>query len=106
MTTKKQRDMAAIMAMRRKDLTPYDTGRRAEPRLWVTAERGDPRSTDDYGKVDFDGEEDFTIATLYMEREADGSYTLKGYANEALKVDIESNDPTDPDLTITVVEHG
>lgn len=86
MSTKHQREMAAIMAMRRADLTPYDTGKRLEPRQW---EKRHFEDADDYGKVDFDNEESATIATLYIEREADGSYTLRGYTNEPLKVEIE-----------------
>jgi hypothetical protein len=70
-------------------LTPYDTGKRAEPKVWEERHRKDD---DDFGKVDFNADSDYTIATLYIEQEEDGSYTLKGYANEALKVEIEVNE--------------
>lgn len=84
--SKKQEAMAAVLAMEQADRTPYDTGKRAEPKQW---EKRHFESDDDYGKVDFDNDEGGTIATLYIEQEADGSYTLRGYTNEPLKVEIE-----------------
>lgn len=74
------------------ELTPYDTGQRAEPKVWEDRHR---ESADDYGKVDFNAEDDYTIATLHIEKGEDGSYTLGGYANEALKVDIDFQDNSD-----------
>lgn len=85
MTTKREREMN-ILAMQRADRTPYDTGKRSEPKVWTKSHF---ESDEDYGKVDFENDEGGTIATLYIEQEADGSYTLKGYANEALKIEIE-----------------
>lgn len=67
-------------------LTPYDTGKRAEPKVWESRHRD---SDNDFGKVDFDAEDDFTIATLYIERDADGTYALRGYMNYRLKVEID-----------------
>jgi hypothetical protein len=49
----------------------------------------DPEEADRYGKVDFEDDAGGTVATLWMERNADGSYTLKGYTNEPIKVEIE-----------------
>ena len=66
--------------------TPYDTGKRLEPRAWQNAHR---ESEDDFGKVDFDNEESATVATLYIERDDDGTYALRGYTNEPLKVEID-----------------
>jgi hypothetical protein len=66
--------------------TPYDTGKRAEPKQW---EKRHFEDDDDYGKVDFNADDDYTIATLYIEQNEDGSYTLRGWANEPLKVEIE-----------------
>lgn len=43
------------------DLTPYDTGARAEPHRWQ------PRKDDHYGKVDFDAPDGTTIATVWIE---------------------------------------
>lgn len=85
MSTKYERALAAEAA-RRASLTPYDTGRRAEPKVWEARHR---ETADDFGKVDFDAEDDFTIATLYIERDADGTYALRGYMNHPLKVEIE-----------------
>lgn len=67
-------------------LTPYDTGKSAEPKVWEKRHR---ESEDDFGKVDFNAEDDHTIATLAIKRGEDGGYTLTGYANEPLTVDID-----------------
>jgi hypothetical protein len=53
---------------------------------------------DDFGKVDFEDDAGGTIATLYIEQEEDRSYTLKGYANEPLKVGIEQEDQEEPQV--------
>lgn len=65
-------------------LTPYDTGERLEPRLWVRGgtlvgpyegtSRG-PARDDDFGKVDFENDESTTVVTVYIERSGEG-YTL------------------------------
>lgn len=76
--------------------TPYDTGKRSEPKVWP---RGVMEDDGDYGKVDFENDEGGTIATLYIEQSDDrSSYTLKGYTNEPLKVDIEQEDPQEPQV--------
>ncbi|CAM5539976.1 hypothetical protein [Leifsonia shinshuensis] len=55
------------------DATPYDTGARLEPHVWVhdgiTSPDGLSRDAeaDDYGRVDFDDDEGTTIATLWIE---------------------------------------
>jgi hypothetical protein len=85
MSTKYERALAADAA-RRASLTPYDTGKRAEPKVWEARHR---ESANDFGKVDFNNEEDFTIATLYIERDEDGTYAIRGYTNEPLKVEID-----------------
>jgi hypothetical protein len=86
MSTKYQRAVAAEAA-RRASLTPYDKGTRAEPKVWEARHREDDG---DYGKVDFNNEEGGTIATLYIEMSDDRSYyTLKGYTNEPLRVEID-----------------
>jgi hypothetical protein len=85
MSTKYERALAADAA-RRASLTPYDTGKRAEPKVWEARHR---ESEKDFGKVDFNNEEDFTIATLYIERDEDGTYAIRGYTNEPLKVEID-----------------
>lgn len=60
------------------ELTPYDTGSRLEPQLWVRGDTASPgglprRAVDaDYGRVDFDADDGTTILTLYVERTPDG----------------------------------
>lgn len=55
------------------ELTPYDTGARLEPRVWVhenvTSPNGEARPAEpgDYGRVDFDNDEGATVASLYIE---------------------------------------
>lgn len=95
--------MADYHAALRANLTPYDTGKRAEPKQW---EKRHFEDEDDYGKVDFNAEDDFTIATLYIEKGGDGSYTLKGYTNEPLKVDIEAGDPDEPQVYWDMAHDG
>jgi hypothetical protein len=78
------------------DRTPYDTGKRSEPKVWTKSHIEDD---DDYGKVDFENDEGGTLATLYIEKDEDGTYALRGDANEPLKVEIETDeDPLDPVL--------
>ena len=69
-----------------RERTPYDTGKRAEPRPWTAPHR---ESEDDYGKVDFEDDAGGTVATLYVEKDDDGSYVLRGYTNEPLRVEID-----------------
>lgn len=71
------------------ELTPYDTGQRAEPKVWTERHIEDEG---DYGKVDFDADSDYTIATLYLEKDPDGTYVLRGYTNEPVRIEVEIND--------------
>lgn len=71
------------------ELTPYDTGKRAEPKVWT---RSHIEDDDDYGKVDFDTDSDYTVATLYIEKDADGTFALRGYSNEPLKIEVDINE--------------
>jgi len=56
------------------DLTPYDTGERAEPRPWVNpdgsagSDGSRQAEPDDYGRVDFDDDSGSTLATVRVER--------------------------------------
>jgi hypothetical protein len=71
-------------------LTPYDTGERLEPKTWVTSTAGLTKdNANDFGKVDFDADDGSTVATLWIERNEHGTYTLKGYFNEPLAIAIE-----------------
>jgi hypothetical protein len=76
-------------------LTPYDTGKRLEPELWLKEGDSLDRPAEDWGKVDFDDEESATVATLYIEKDADGSYALRGHTNQALKVEIDDQSDGD-----------
>lgn len=77
-------------------LTPYDTGKRSQPKVWTESHIEDE---DDYGKVDFDDDAGGTVATLYIEKDDDGVYALRGYTNDPLKLEIENyEDPQDPVL--------
>lgn len=55
------------------ELTPYDTGARLQPQVWVhgtiTSPTGKAREAvaADYGRVDFDQDDGATIATLFIE---------------------------------------
>lgn len=77
-------------------LSPYDTGARAEPHLWVTSippDVQDPGQFLRYGKVDFDDEEGHTLLNLHVERRDDGGYTLVIQPlSEGLHVEIASED--------------
>ena len=79
-------------------LTPYDTGERLEPRPWVQgglnmaqlvrqAVNGPVPAFQDFGRVDFDDEENRTVLTVYVDRDAHG-YVLhvEDLTEEALTV--------------------
>lgn len=57
---------------------PYDTGEVAQPHIWdeeqLSFRRPDER--DRIGQVDFDNDEDITVATVQVTRGADGAPTL------------------------------
>lgn len=64
------------------ELTPYDTGARLEPHVWV---RGDtvspngatrPAGAEEYGRVDFDADDGTTILSLFVEA-ADTGYCVQ-----------------------------
>lgn len=67
--------------MTSKNLTPYDTGKRAEPKPWPIRPLdgvigftpiGKELEEERYGKVDFDDEEGLTVATVWIERDEHG----------------------------------
>lgn len=60
-----------------RELTPYDTGERLEPKPWVGP--GSKRPHDDYGKVDFENDESVTEVTIHVERAADGRLDVHIY---------------------------
>lgn len=59
-------------------LTPYDTGKRLVPQVWVLGDRRRPAEHDEdrYGRVDFDDDTSTTILTVYVERGDDGQHTV------------------------------
>lgn len=71
------------MTQREKRLTPYDTGARLQPQVWVSADGRRPTEDDDdrYGKVDFDNDESATLGTVHAER-VDGTYVVVVYSHE------------------------
>jgi len=75
-------------------LTPYDTGERLEPHVWVKGEvatpGGLPRRVirDDYGRVDFENEEGGTVLTVLVERAADGYVLRVDNLSEPLAVEV------------------
>jgi hypothetical protein len=72
--------------------TPYDTGARLEPIIWACHNRV---TVDDFGKVDFDTAENFTLATLWIERTEDGAHALRGHHNEPLAIKLVDQSGTD-----------
>lgn len=62
------------------NLTPYDTGDRATPILWVSGSSDftamAPDEDDAYGRVDFEDDEGATVATIHLSRRDDGGYTV------------------------------
>jgi hypothetical protein len=69
---------------RRRDLTPYDTGERLEPVIWVVPQTGRiessianrPAESDDWGKVDLNNSEDTTTCTVWGEGADEGTDVL------------------------------
>lgn len=63
------------------ELSPYDTGKRLEPHVWVrdkmVSPNGEtrPAEIDEYGRVDFDADGGTTILTLFIEP-TDGGYQM------------------------------
>lgn len=50
-------------------LSPYDTGERAQPQVWVTPDQRRPAedNRDSYGRVDFDDADGTTLCTIWVE---------------------------------------
>lgn len=76
------------------ELTPYDKGTRLQPMPWHVQPRNlpDPEEADRYGKVDFDDDEGSTVATLWIERQEDNTYVLKGYSNNIMTIEVEEEE--------------
>lgn len=91
--------------MKNPQLTPYDTGARAEPRLWQNSRKqvleemnhGDP---EDIGNVDFNDDENRTVATVHVSRH-DGTYTVHVIPHDDdLRVELHGEDG-DTNLTVS-----
>lgn len=59
-------------------LTPYDTGDRAEAKVWIPYGTKITPATpvENFGKVDFDDDEGHTIAVVYIERTAQNTHRI------------------------------
>lgn len=62
----------------RRTLTPYDTGKRLEPDVWVLPHTRRPleHDLDRYGRVDYNDDTDTSILNVYVERDDDGEHTV------------------------------
>ena len=80
------------------DLTPYDTGERAQPLVWVSADSRRPAEDerDRYGKVDFEDDGGETLATVHVER-VEACHVLVVYS---AKTNTEARINLDADLGI------
>lgn len=80
-----------------RNLTPYDTGQRLEPKPWSPYDpESDQRDDDRYGRVDYDNDEGATELTVYVEP--------TGGAPRRHTVHIEPQCEID-ELDVTVAEH-
>jgi hypothetical protein len=70
-----------------RELTPYDTGERCQPSVWVTADPRRPleHDRDRYGKVDFEDDASEHVATIWIEK-IDGEYVVMIDAAQDLAV--------------------
>lgn len=59
-------------------LSPYDTGERNEPKVWLPYGTDVTEATpaENFGKVDFDDDCGETDCTVYVERNDDGTKTV------------------------------
>lgn len=59
-------------------LTPYDTGARCEARAWILygTKVSEIHPAENFGKVDFDDDASETVATAWIEKNDDGTFTL------------------------------
>ncbi|MFJ5071688.1 hypothetical protein ACIQC7_35260 [Kitasatospora sp. NPDC088556] len=69
------------MAQSQRELSPYDTGARCEPKLWqpngeAVTEVMRSGEAEGIGNVDFTNDEGSTIVTVHVSRSDDGMYTV------------------------------
>lgn len=60
------------------ELSPYNTGERCEAKPWIPYDTkvSEATPTEDFGKVDFDNDEDGTECTIHVERAEDGRHVV------------------------------
>lgn len=80
-------------------LSPYDTGKRAEPTPWphstgaAVAEMAPiarEMAEDLFGKVDFEDDSSDHIATVWFEKNADGHYVLHVAGMGDVRIEVHS----------------
>lgn len=81
-------------------LSPYDTGKRAEPRPWphstkaAVAEMGPisrQMSEAEFGKVDFENDESSHVATVWFEKNADDHYVLHVAGMDDVRIEVHND---------------
>ena len=78
------------------ELTPYDTGDRCEAKPWIPygTEISEVFPAENFGKVDFDDEEDHTVCTVYVQRDEDGRHSVRVESmleDDALRVVVDQS---------------
>ena len=80
--------------------TPYDTGARAEPRVWSLLHG----EADRYGRVDFEDSNGDTICTIWVEGTEDGESIIHiqnfGMGNIARVVFDQNGEDSEPEFVI------
>lgn len=81
-------------------LSPYDTGKRAEPQPWahspanVVAEMAPiarEMAEEMFGKVDFDNDESAHVATVWFEKNADDHYVLHVAGMDDVRIEVHND---------------
>lgn len=59
-------------------LSPYDTGKRCEPKSWIPYGTSVSTATpaENFGKVDFEDDEGHTIVVVHVERKDTGTHVV------------------------------
>lgn len=87
--------------------SPYDTGERAQPNPWITLRRHVlhyltgaqlAEELDRFGRVDFDNDASETVATVYVERTAEGAHRVRVFAHDSDALVIEDNADAHADM--------
>ena len=75
------------------ELSPYDTGERCEATPWIPygTKVSEATPAEDFGKVNFDNDEDGTECTIHVERAEDGRHVV-----------VIDNHGDDEDITVSL----